>query len=298
MGHIRFCSFLLLCLGSLTSFASLPENYQALSADEKQDVLWQKVCQSHQENPLPDLDTGGFSAAYGLFKRLFNLKPSFDHQSDELPKGRQKVLHPNGSVAKVSWVSTNSHPFSGLYASGAVGIARLSLAQAPSDDSFVPGMAIKFLLPGTPSLNLHVINNLEGQGGNWNFFATTFSNQIPHPKGWLLSGIEKIFEWTRSPANDLPVNHLAETSEMGEVINDAVSPEQLFFEPSERVRNLIDEKSREDFRTSLAQVSAGPIYEVYGLYQGERIHVATVVLESELLASEYGDQKLFFQHQR
>jgi len=42
----------------------------------------------------------------------------------------------------------------------------------------------------------------------------------------------------------------------------------------------------------------GPIYEVYGEYQGTEYHIGTLMLESALLASNYGDKKLFFQHQR
>lgn len=298
MKGLKIALFSLALGASSLALAALPDNYQSLSSDEKQVILWDKVVSSHQENPLPDVETGGFWKAYELLTGLFNLSPTFDHESDELPKGRKKILHPNGSVAKVSFVPDGGHPFTGLYHSGAVGVARLSLAQAASDDSYIPGMAVKFLLPSGPSLNLHLINDLEGQGSDWNFFEKSFSNKIPHPKGWLLKAIESLFEWTRSPANDLPVAHLAEMDNTATIVEEPVSPEQLFFQPSERVHNSIPADSREDFRVSLSQIQPGALYEVYGLFQGESFHIGTLMLESELLASDYGDKKLFFQHRR
>jgi hypothetical protein len=298
MKGIKFALLGLAFSASATVFAALPDNYQSLSSDEKQVILWEKVTNSHQENPLPEVDTGGFSKAYKLLTGLFNLSPSFDHESDQLPKGREKILHPNGSVAKVSFVPSAGHPFTGIYQSGAIGIARLSLAQAASDDSYIPGMAVKFLLPSGPSLNLHLINSLEGQGADWNFFEKTLSNKIAHPDGWLLKAIEGIFEWTRSPANDLPVAHLAEMDDSATIVKDPISPEQIFFQPSERVHHLIAEDSREDFRLSLLKIQPGALYDVYGLFQGESFHIGTLMLESELLASDYGDKELFFQHRR
>lgn len=179
-----------------------------------------------------------------------------------------------------------------------VGLARLSLATKPSDDSYTPGMAVKILLPNHPSLNLQVMNCLDGQGSNWNYFAKDFSNEIPHPKSWTLKAIEKIFEWTRKPANKLPLSHLAKWTNRGEEVADPVTPDQIYFKPSALVKHVIPQDSREDFRTSFADVGFGTIYDVYGDYQGTEYYIGELMLESALLASNYGDKTLFFQHQR
>ncbi|MCE3046412.1 hypothetical protein [Legionella sp. 16cNR16C] len=280
------------------SFAQLPTNYQSLSAEEKQELLWSEVSKSHTSNPLPKLTENSFKQLLVTIKGFFNLRPSFDHESDEEPEGRAKILHSNGSVGKIRFIPTNDHPFTGIYKTGAIGIARLSMAMPASDTSFVPGMAVKFLIDKHASVNIHAINSLEGQGGDWNFFAKDFSNKIEHSKGKILRAIELIFEWTHDPANELGLWRLAAWDRDGQPAGIPVYPERIYFKPATEVQNIIPADSRDDFRVSLSQVSIGPIYEVYGLYQGNEYHVGSLMLESELLASEYGDNNLFFQHQR
>ena len=280
------------------SFADLPAYYQSLNAKEKQNLLWSEIQSSHAEDPYPTLSGKSFSQALELLRGLFNLKPSFDYASDEIPAGRIKIIHANGVAGKISFIPTTDHPFTGLYKTGAIGMARLSLATPPSDTDYVPGIAIKFLIPNHPSLNLHAIYLLEGQNGNWNFFANNFSNQIPHPTSWTLKAIEKIFEWTRSPANDLPLSHVASWTNDGKYVGNIVYPERIYLKPADRVKKLIPEDSREDFRKSLSKVSTGPLYEVYGEYKNSEYHIGTIMLKSALLASNYGDKVLFFQHQR
>lgn len=295
-----FCTFIraVLLFSCFNAYAQLPENYQSFSAQEKQDLLWSEISKSHDEAPLPPFAGNSFTEVLAKLKGLFNLGPSFDHSSDEVPEGRIKVIHATGSVAKISFVPAPNHPFTGIYQTGALGLARLSLATPPADTNFIPGMAIKFLISQNPSVNLHVMNLLEGQQENWNFFAKDFSNQIPHPTTWTLSAIEKIFEWTRTPANNLPLWHLAAWTSEGRFQGIPVYPERLYFRPSSLVSNLIAESSREDFRESLLKVPTGPLYEVYAEYRGKEYHVGTLVLESSILASNYGDKNLFFQHQR
>ncbi|STX28545.1 Uncharacterised protein [Legionella beliardensis] len=278
--------------------AQLPSNYQELPASQKQDLLWNEITKSHEIEPLPELSGSSFKEVLDKLKVLFNLNPAFDHVGDELPEGRAKVIHVNGSVGKIAFVPTFNHPFTGIYQTGGIGLARLSLATPPADNNYIPGMAIKFLISQNPSVNLHVMNSLEGQQGNWNYFAKDFSNQIPHPTGWVAKAIEKIFEWTRDPANDLPLWHLAAWTTEGKFAGIPVVPEQLYFKPSSSVIHVIPEQSREDFRLSLLQVPMGPLYEVYGKYRGVEYHIGTLMLESVLLASYYGDKELFFQHQR
>lgn len=292
-----FIGFFLL-LNCFTSYAQLPSNYQDLSAQEKQELIWKEVLKSHDKEPLPPLVGNTFVQVLLKLKGLFNLSPTFDHNQDELPQGRVKIIHANGVVGKVSFIPVPNHPFSGFYQNGGVGLVRLSLAVPPTNSSFIPGMAIKLFISQNPSVNLQVMNLLEGQKENWNFFAKDFSNQIPHPTSWTLTAIEKIFEWTRSPANDLPLWHLAAWTSEGRANQLPVYPERLYFNPSSQVINIIPEDSRRDFRVSLLQIPTGPLYEVFGIYRGKEYHVGTLVLESQLLASNYGDNKLFFQHQR
>lgn len=298
MLYYRKLLLLVLFVGCCAVNAKLPENYDTLPNEQKQDILWEKISQSHSKNPFPEMSQGGFLEVLAKLRGLFNLRPTFDHASDEIPDKRVKIIHANGSVGKIYFMPAAGHPFTGIYQSGGIGLARLSVATTPSDTSFVPGMAIKILVLHHPSVNLQVMNRLEGQDGDWNYFANDFSNQIPHAKNLVLKAIEKIFEWTRKPANELPLSHLAALNDQGEQVLRPIAPDRLFFRPSDLVRNSIPATSRDDFRLSLSGINVGPIYEVYGVLQDVEYHVGTLMLESTLLASEYGDKKLFFQHQR
>jgi hypothetical protein len=279
-------------------YAALPEDFQSLSAQQKQSMVWEEIQSSHTGEPFPPLAGTSFTEVLAALRGLFDLSPTFDYQSDELPHGRRKILHPNGSIAKIAWVPAPNHPFTGIYQTGGIGVARLSLATAPTDESYIPGMAIKLFVSQNPSLHLHVMNRLEGQQSDWNFFAKEFSNRIDHPKGWVLQAIEKIFEWTRDPANELPLWHLAAWTSESRSDGVPIFPDRIFFKPAGNVTELIPADSREDFRRALLTVPLGPIYEVYGNYEDREYHIGTIVLESELLASRYGDETLFFQHHR
>ena len=49
---------------------------------------------------------------------------------------------------------------------------------------------------------------------------------------------------------------------------------------------------------SLGNITEGALYEVYGILDDTEYHIGTLMLESTLLASNYGDKTLFFQHRR
>lgn len=295
---LRSLAACVLCLATAVTSANLPANYDALSNEEKQSAIWQEVQQSYDENGMPELQTGGFWWTLTKLKGMFNLAPSFDHDSDEMPEGRIKIIHTNGSVGKIYLQAVGGHPFTGIYQTGGDGIARLSLATEPADTSFIPGMAVKFFVENHPSINFHVMNDLEGQGSNWNYFAKTFTNKIAHPTSYVLRAIEKIFEWTKSPANELDIAMLAKWSANGEPVEKPLAPEQIYFTPSERIVMAIPSDSRADFRESLRDITMGAMYEVYGELQGKSYHIGTLMLDSQILPSEYGDKNLFFQHQR
>ena len=59
--------------------------------------------------------------------------------------------------------------------------------------------------------------------------------------------------------------------------------------------------SQKDMRDDLATIDSGTtLYEVYGIRAGSesRIHIGHIATSSAMLSSPFGDQKLFFRHQR
>lgn len=183
----------------------------------------------YSSEELPDLN---FQASWsGLTSSLsfLSLGKSFSHVGDELPWGRGKVIHALGTVAPVTFRSSESHPFTGLFAGKeAVGLVRLSIAAPPTLAGFTPGMALKFFIDGGPSMNLQVMSSLEGQGQNYNFFLNSFSNSLPPITSPLAANsiwefakltnlkiVEKIFATAKANPRELSVKHLASVQQDG-----------------------------------------------------------------------------------
>src|SRR5262249_41735049 len=105
------------------------------------------------------------------------LRQTFLVAADELPVGRTKIIHTYGTAACIELVPRRGHPFTGVFRSGARGIARLSLA-FPGDD-FCPGIGLKLLIDGKPSVNVVPLPSLLGQGRDQNVFARAYVNPAP-----------------------------------------------------------------------------------------------------------------------
>ncbi len=295
---LYICMFIIYLINN-GAFAKLPDNYQSYSAQKKQSLLWKNISDSNQKEGIPTSTSSSWGGVIKKLKVIFSLGKTFDHTSDEMPIGRDKIIHAQGSVAKFQFIpSLNNNPFTGMFKTGADGILRLSLAVSPTDKSYIPAVALKFLIDKRSSLNIVAMYSLEGQGSNWNFFANSFTTKIDNAKSFKLKIMEFIFERTHNPANDLPVNHLAMWNRNGSKVLKPLGPKMLTFKPVKKISSIISRNSRIDFRKSFLSIPVGPLYEVYGLYDDKEYHVGTIVLSSSLLASDYGDKKLFFQHQR
>jgi hypothetical protein len=276
------------------SFA-LPPNYENFYAKDKQNILWNNMVHSRWRQ-YPAWQGGGFCH---LISSLPGLAQTFSMQTDEFPEKRIKVIHTHGVVAKINLVITGESQYTGLFKSGAIGFVRLSLAANPDDNNFIPGMALKFLIDKSYSLNILAMHNLEGQGVNHNWFAHDFSNIIPEPQSIALKTIGWFFSLVRDPPNELSLNHLANIESNGASVSNPKAPYKIIFEPAKEVKDLIEEDSKNDFRDNLNQIKKGAI--IYDIYLQEDVKhpivkVGYIQLMSNFLASEYGDYRLFFQH--
>ena len=188
-------------------FDPLPADYESWSAQAQQAYLWEEKISAKPYSTHPSL-SGSFIShvltSIPTLISLMRLDKSFDHISDEIPKerisliaehgfDRVKFIHTYGTIAKVAFRATENRPYTGIYRGG-VGLVRLSLAGPPSALGFTPGMALKFFIDGHPSVNLHVMNSVNGQGDDHNFFAKSFSNIIPKAKGFFFKFLESIFK--------------------------------------------------------------------------------------------------------
>ena len=224
-----------------------------------------------------------------------------------MPSERQKLIHVYGSAAKVSLNIFGNSTYSGLFKTGGVGIARLSLAKQDYTN-FTPGMALKMLVDGERSQNFQVMYSVDGQGTNKNFFANKFSNIIPSPQSFTLKLLGKAFEAAieRLPgtAQDKPesINNLglyeqASVTNDGKPVAEVVAPYAVEFVPNPRAG--WDPTNGRDVRINLDGIATGTtLYTVVAkrspTAEGEVI--GQLVTEGPFVASPYEDQTLFFQH--
>jgi len=80
----------------------------------------------------------------------------FKKIGDEMPAGRVKYNHSQGVLAKVLWVDTLGHPYTGLYKGTSEGIIRMSEGNfnVPEAPGLTPTFAMKFLRTKMRSVNM------------------------------------------------------------------------------------------------------------------------------------------------
>lgn len=295
-----------------TSRAELPLEYGAMSAVQKQEVLWNNVISSQyttdysSESALPTEES--LLPSPDLLNPFY-LLDTFFHISDEMPEGRTKLIHAYGSVAKVEFRVTSSR-YTGIFKSGGIGLARLSIARmSTAQDSFIPGMAIKILVDQNLPVNFHVMNSVDGQGSDHFFFSRAFSNILPEPTSLAGKIIGKSFGLAvdllnhylngAAPrdAGTLPLLQASQTESNGKIEGDPRCPYQIIFKPTGAV--LAGRALENDFRKDLAHVPPGTeLYEisVKQSASAEEEKIGVLVTQSGFVASAYGDTQLFFQH--
>lgn len=275
-----------------------------LTAAQKQQIVWSKIsAQAYAKLPEmvffpPDRWLAHAKRGVAFASAAASLGKSFDHASDEMPEGRVKVIHAYGSSVRIAFIPKTEHPFTGLFKSGAIGVARLSLATPMVDTgTFVPGMAIKLFVDGQPSKNMHIMQRLEGQGDNRDFFKHTFTNKLPQPETKTTQYGAKYFARFVEDPIFLTVNHVAAYQADGTKEAVVKAPYQLFLRPA----GVHLPESAADFREELTKIPEGSaLYEVYGTYSANTttpIHIGTIVTTSQFIASEYSDKTLYFQHE-
>ncbi len=266
------------------AYKPLPDNYESLSAQTKLSLLWTKVL-SEEYKKLPEITSPNiisFLSSSGSY-----LKISFSHIGDQMPEKRTKLIRPFGAVAKVSFKSLNNS-YTGLYSGCSFGLIRFSIVD---NKSFSPGVALKFLVDGRPSLNFMGMESISGSDKNFNFFAFKLSNILPKAKNLKGKAIDFVFKRAINPTNRLGITHLAKRDCLGNDIDDSKGLNVISLKPVRETQ--FSSKKGRDFRKDLKKLEVGSVlYEVWG--NGEIL--GELVLESKVIASEYADKGLFFRH--
>jgi hypothetical protein len=289
---------------SSVAFAVLPADYTSMKAIEKQDLLWSEISQS-EYSELPTKNPGTLDSL-SLFSCPF-LKTSFTRASDEMPEGRIKLIHTYGSVAKVELrIHSEMSHYTGIFKTGGIGFARLSLAREGGD--YIPGMGLKILVDGKPSVNFQVMYALDGQGSNKNFFENPFTNIVAPPTTFGTKALSLSFHWASNSLSDnpyekpenertLPLLEAAELHSDGSPVEQAVAPYLITFIPNPKI--AISKDSKRDLRTELQEIPANTVLYTISVKKSldaPAEEIGELITRSNFIASEYGDSKLFFQH--
>jgi hypothetical protein len=268
--------------------------YEALSPAEKQARLWREVSSAPYGSPLPALGSRGVGEnimdTFGAL-RLKLLDRTFSDASDQRAP-RTKIFHPFGASARVVYEARSGHPFTGFFASGGIGLARLSLAT--DDQSYIPGIGLKLFVQGRPSVNIHAIPSFDEQTSR-DFFERAPTNEIPAPTNFAIKLFSRIARRIADPLRR-PLDHIAAISADGRAVSAPVAPRRIHFRPA---RVHFPATSPEDFRIQLATVPVGSvIYAVYAETDAGEVHIGDVRTQSPIVASEWSDRSLHFLHAR
>lgn len=292
---------------------NIPADYQAWPAQGKVDNLWvngalRTQYAAGQLPVIPPVDVGGLIGSV-LWKKV-------QQTGDVAPAGYQKAMHPHGVMAKVKFVATAGNPYTGLFQGADHGLLRLSVAGDPNANGFQPGLAWKAFVDGKPSQNVSALYSLSGQGNNYNFFANELSQYVvPEVNDTL--GTTLLFSAVSLKPTLLRVDDLAEVTQNGQAVAKPKAPTQIYFVPKAELRTRFS-SAVHDFRNDLTTLTAGTkLYDVYATsaeiktsiipslsrtYAQQRrssaVKVGELELTTPMIASAFGDNGVFFKHQR
>jgi hypothetical protein len=228
-----------------------------------------------------------------------------DRSSDVMPANREKVVHTYGSVAAVRFVRDPNSPFTGVFAGNECAILRAAPGAGPGRSNLVPGIALKFLIDGKPSVNIFALYSLDGQEGV-NYFKNTLTNFLAPPLGNIQKFALTRFNLANTDSTRVHAGHLARVESNGRSVDEAnvKAAEQLYFVPNKEKLAFSDAPVADrDYRDDLESIPAGTkLYDVYGRIAGasenERIHIGYIETKTKFLSSEFGDKRLFFKHKK
>ncbi|KAK9839831.1 hypothetical protein WJX81_004890 [Elliptochloris bilobata] len=288
--------------------------YQKLNADAKRKLLWSNIDGSAYADEALPMSDPSLLATLPLVWPPY-LKKTFLNGGDELEPGRIKVIHTYGSTAKVALqfapTAGGAARYTGVYGSDCSGLARISMARL-AFDSFTPGMALKVLVNGRPSINMVAMYSLDGQGKDRNLFSNTWSHFLAKPASFPLKVVGAAFhmalplissERSGRPLDEehMPLLEGAQVGPDGAPVNVVRAPHQLLYKPTPEVTRLYAPHMAADIRVALRKIPAGTVlWEVWAKPSeaAPEERIGRIVTESEFVTSKYGDEKLYFQHQR
>ncbi len=273
--------------------------YDDLSAEEQKQVLWRDIEKTVYPK-LPPFVAPGIIDTFTILRPSFN-KGAFDDFNCVMREDRKKIVHPLGVVAQVQFIVRHQIG-SGMLIHGADhGLMRISLAKAPENGNYTPGLALMLFKDNQPPANILAMPSIDGQN-NFRLFDRDYVTSLPTPslsfKTWVLS--RQFNEGIKSLGYK---NHDAlalSTSKLLDEHDESNFKIRLTALPA--LKNLFKaEKSNEDFREILvnAKLKDEDLFLVHVEREDQPMFwVGVIRASSNFLASKFADERLHFQHQK
>lgn len=271
--------------------------YESQSASDKLNYLWSQITADSSSGSYPNILT--------IFDE--SIQTSFDDQWDWFPAGRKKVIHSMGAVCKFSFQASPYSPYTGVFEANAAseGLIRMGSATPVTTHSgIVPGLGIKFMRSGVESANFVALVALDPlPGKSYNFFQSNFSNHIPAPSG-VTAILAKKFTQASGCVSQVGLSDFARFTVDGTPVQNPVFPFKIaMYSPA--VQFPTTPVSQSDLQSQLGSIPAQvPLFEVFAFASpqdaasGNALLLGTMVTEAQCVNSRYGDEQLFFRHQR
>ncbi|KAJ3410700.1 hypothetical protein HDV05_003472 [Chytridiales sp. JEL 0842] len=272
--------------------------FQGLTATQQMDNAWSKIsAAAGRSQSWPAFATVRLLAA--------DVKPSLQFVSDEMPNGRDKLIHSVGVVAKASFVAQPGSPYTGLFQGSDKAILRLSLATDPSGGrgETTPGGGIKFFRDNMPSANFVFMHNTVAQS-TANFFERDFSTHVKPSSDIGQQLLLNKFETAgTSWAGVVGTSDVASFTEKGARVPTPNYPFQLVFRPSTDVLNKLRGArwTKDNVNQILTTIPTNTtLWTVWAAPAPSTpfTQIGSLVSSSAFTTSVYGDAGLFFRHQK
>lgn len=288
--------------------------YGRYSNVERMNYHWELMaCTEYGVGENPPLERSTFDvvadAASGVISTNIRLNRAFTNTTDELDRGRTKLIHPVGSVAQLR-LDHNPDPdpscnveYTGLWGEdGIVGLGRLGWGADPRAFGYLPGMAIKFFIEGRDSTNLHSVAGMEGDHDLPNFFHQTPSN-VNHVTSAFSGVLHDFLALFVDQPIRIGLDHSSQYWSDGTRVESPHAPWEVAFVPTDEAIAIYDAAlevdPRVDFREVFAAMDIGtPLYHVVVTEEEGACEqtLGTLSNVTEFRASRWGDRHLYFQH--
>jgi len=230
-----------------------------------------------------------------------SIQTTFDDQWDVMPAGRLKYIHSVGIHCSVNFEITSTK-YTGVFEAGKHdAILRLgSATPVKTTGGTVPGIGMKFLRSNVHSANWVQLKSLAG-GPSYDMFGYTLSTHIGAPSGALAVVASKFLQASNC-VTMVGLSDAATWNQDGIQTAKPVFPFMIQYKPTGKAHVSENGQTLDQLlQNMMKQTPAG--VQLYDIYAQESPNAAlekigTVTTTNQCVTSKFGDEKLFFRHQR